>query len=58
MTDKDLKQHVERALEWEPSVDASDIGVSLDGGVVTLRGNVASYAEKMAAERSHSPFTA
>jgi osmotically-inducible protein OsmY len=52
MTDKDLKQHVERALEWEPSVDATDIGVSVETGVVTLRGNVASYAEKLAAERT------
>ena len=51
MTDKDLKEHVERALEWEPSIDASDIGVSVDAGVVTLRGNVASYAEKLGAER-------
>ena len=51
MTDKDLKQHVQNALDWEPSLDASDIGVSVDEGVVTLRGNVASYAEKVAAER-------
>jgi osmotically-inducible protein OsmY len=51
MTDKDLRQNVERALEWEPSVDASDIGVSVDAGVVTLRGNVTSYAEKLTAER-------
>jgi osmotically-inducible protein OsmY len=51
MTDKDLKQYVQNALDWEPSVDASDIGVSVDEGVVTLRGNVASYAAKMAAER-------
>jgi osmotically-inducible protein OsmY len=51
MTDKDLKQHVQSALDWEPSLDASDIGVSVDEGVVTLRGNVASYAEKVAAER-------
>jgi osmotically-inducible protein OsmY len=51
MMDKDLKQHVENALEWEPSVDAKDIGVSVDGGVVTLRGNVRSYAEKLKAER-------
>lgn len=51
MTDEDLKQHVERAIEWEPSVDAGDIGVSVEAGVVTLRGNVASYAEKLAAER-------
>ena len=51
MTDKDLKQHVQSALDWEPSLDASDIGASADEGVVTLRGNVASYAEKVTAER-------
>lgn len=51
MTDKDLKQHVQSALDWEPSLDASDIGISVDEGVVTLRGNVASYAEKITAER-------
>jgi osmotically-inducible protein OsmY len=51
MTDKDLKQHVQSALDWEPSLDASDVGVSVDEAVVTLRGNVASYAEKMTAER-------
>jgi osmotically-inducible protein OsmY len=51
MIDKDLRQNVEHALDWEPSIDASDIGVSVDAGVVTLRGNVTSYAEKLAAER-------
>jgi osmotically-inducible protein OsmY len=51
MIDKDLKQHVENALDWDPSVDAKDIGVSADQGVVTLRGNVRSYSEKLGAER-------
>jgi len=51
MTDKDLKQHVENSLDYEPGINASDIGVSADEGVVTLRGNVASYGEKIAAER-------
>lgn len=51
MTDTDLKQNVERALEWEPSLDAKDIGVAVDAGVVTLRGNVTSYTEKLEAER-------
>jgi osmotically-inducible protein OsmY len=32
-------------------VDATDIGVSVDEGVVTLRGNVGSYMEKLTAER-------
>jgi osmotically-inducible protein OsmY len=51
MTDKDLKQHVQNALEWEPSIDQSDIGVSADEGVVTLRGNVRSFSEKWLAEQ-------
>src|SRR5688572_23924296 len=51
MTDKDLKRTVESALEFEPSVDATDVGVSVDEGVVTLRGNVGTYAEKSTAER-------
>ena len=52
MTDHELKQHVENALEFEPSVDATDVGVSVADGVVTLRGNVRSYAEKWASERA------
>jgi osmotically-inducible protein OsmY len=51
MTDKELKQHVQNALDWDPSLDASDIGVSVDESVVTLRGNVATFSEKMTAER-------
>lgn len=51
MTDKDLKQHVQSALDWDPSLDASDVGVSVDEAVVTLRGNVGSYTEKVTAER-------
>jgi osmotically-inducible protein OsmY len=51
MTDTDLKKNVQNALDWEPSLDAGDIGISVEQGVVTLRGNVPSYAEKMTAER-------
>jgi len=51
MTDRELMQRVENALEWEPSIDQSDVGVSVDDGVVTLRGNVRSHAEKATAER-------
>lgn len=51
MTDKLLKQHVENALEWEPSLDASDVAVAVDEGVVTLRGTVGTYAEKLTAEK-------
>lgn len=51
MIDRDLKHNVERALEWEPSIDDGDRGVSVEAGIVTLRGNVRSYAEKLPAER-------
>jgi osmotically-inducible protein OsmY len=51
MTDRELQEHVQKALDWEPSVDAADIGVTVDEGVVTLRGDVKTYAEKAAAER-------
>jgi osmotically-inducible protein OsmY len=51
MTDLVLKRNVEDALTWDPSFDAADIGVSVDNGVVTLRGEIANYAAKAAAER-------
>ncbi len=51
MTDRELQEHVQQALDWEPSIDAAEIGVSVDDGVVTLRGDVKTYAEKAAAER-------
>jgi osmotically-inducible protein OsmY len=51
MTDGELLEQVEDALDWEPSIDASYIDVAVDGGVVTLRGDVGTYAEKQAAER-------
>jgi osmotically-inducible protein OsmY len=51
MTDLELKRNVEDALTWEPSFDAADIGVSVDNGVVTLRGDIATYAAKSAAGR-------
>ena len=52
MTDAELQRDVLDELEWEPSVDAAHIGVSVKDGVVTLTGHVSSYAEKYAAERA------
>ena len=51
MTDRELQEHVQNALDWEPSVDAADVGVTVDNGVVALRGDVKTYSEKAAAER-------
>jgi hypothetical protein len=38
------------ALEWEPGVDAGAIGVTVDRGIVTLHGQVSTFAEMEAAE--------
>jgi osmotically-inducible protein OsmY len=51
-TDLQLKHDVEAELEWEPSVTASNIGVEVIDGVVTLSGHVASFGEKVAAEQA------
>jgi osmotically-inducible protein OsmY len=52
MTDSELRRDVELELEWEPSVDERRIGVSVLDGIVTLTGEVRSYAEKWKAERT------
>ena len=50
-TDRELQEQVLAALEWDPGVDAAGIGVTVDTGVVTLRGSVATYHERFTAER-------
>jgi osmotically-inducible protein OsmY len=52
MNDKELRQLVIDELEYEPSIDAADIGVAAENGVVTLSGYVTDYAQKTAAERA------
>lgn len=49
-TDSQLQQDVMAELKWEPSVHAAQIGVEVKDGVVTLAGEVSSYAEKLNAE--------
>lgn len=51
-TDRELQEDVLEELDWEPSVNASRIGVEVKDGVVTLEGKVDSYTEKWAAERA------
>ena len=51
-TDSQLQQDVIAELKWEPSVHAEQIGVEVKDSVVTLAGQVASFAEKWAAENA------
>ncbi len=49
--DADIKRDVEDELRWDPDIDATDIAVAVNNGVVTLGGFVRSYAQKTQAER-------
>ncbi|OBQ57819.1 BON domain-containing protein [Mesorhizobium erdmanii] len=50
MSDSTLKQDIIDELDFEPSIDAADIGVAVDNGVVTLTGHVPTYAQKVKVE--------
>ena len=52
MTDLELKKNVEAELNWEPSVNAAEIGVAVKDSIVTLSGHIPSYWERFAAERA------
>lgn len=49
-SDLTLQRDVMEELEWEPSIDSSQIAVAVADGVVTLTGYVPRYAEKIEAE--------
>lgn len=52
-TDKDIQDRVEKELDWTRQVeDAANIGVAVDEGVVSLSGEVRSYAQKVAAAKA------
>jgi osmotically-inducible protein OsmY len=49
-SDTQLQRDVLAELKWWPSINAAHIGVTAQGGVVTLTGQVTRYSEKAAAE--------
>ena len=49
-SDQRIEHDVSAELEWEPIVDNSPIHVHVEGGVVTLTGEVSVYSQKYAAE--------
>lgn len=51
-SDIELQKDVMDELAWEPSVERANIAVTAKGGIVTLGGFVASYPQKMAAEKA------
>ncbi len=49
-TDSQIQKDVMAELKWEPFLNASEIGVAVKNGIVTLSGQVDSYLKKVAAE--------
>jgi VCBS repeat-containing protein len=56
-SDVQIQQDVMEELKWEPFLSASDIGVSVKNGIVTLSGQVDAYSKKIAAEKSAKNVT-
>ncbi|MGT2478071.1 BON domain-containing protein [Methylobacterium oryzae CBMB20] len=52
MGDKLIRQDVIDELDFEPSIDAANIGVAVENGIVTLTGHVGTYAQRVAAEKA------
>lgn len=50
--DAKLQKRVLDELEFDPSINAAHIGVAVEDGVVSLSGDVGSYAEKFEVERA------
>lgn len=51
-TDEQIKVDVVKQLEWNASVDASDVRVEVNDGIVILSGSVEYFSNKRAAETS------
>jgi osmotically-inducible protein OsmY len=56
-TNEVLQTDVQNAIQWEPVLKATAIGVCAKDGVVTLTGNVDSYAKKLEAEAAAKKVT-
>jgi osmotically-inducible protein OsmY len=50
-TDAQVQQDVMAELKWKPYIDATEIGVEVKDGIVTLSGHVENYDSKWRAER-------
>lgn len=50
-SDIQVQKDVMDELKWEPYLNASEIGVAVKNGIVTLSGQVDSYYKKLLAER-------
>jgi osmotically-inducible protein OsmY len=52
VSDKDLERNVAEELSWDPKIDERPIAVAADDGVVTLRGTVGNFRQKLEAKHA------
>ena len=51
-TDSEIQNDVMEELKWEPLLNATEIGVAVKNGIVTLSGTVDTFRKKVAAEEA------
>jgi osmotically-inducible protein OsmY len=51
-SDNQIQDDVMEEIRWDPILDKSDIGVSVNDGIVTLSGHVNNYMKKISAEKA------
>lgn len=51
-TDSEIQKDIMEELQWEPSLNAPEIGVAVKNGIVTLSGEVDNYNKKLEAEKA------
>jgi len=51
-SDTQIHHDVLEELKWDSRVDEAEVGVQVDGGVVTLTGTVTSWAKRVAAQEA------
>jgi osmotically-inducible protein OsmY len=51
-SDSDIKRAVLSELKWDTRVEETEVGVTVERGIVTLTGTVSSYAKKLAAQEA------
>ena len=51
-SDRQIRDDVEAALDWDPSFDSRKIGVAAKDGIVTLSGHVNAYPDRLEAQKA------
>ena len=53
MSDDNVTKDVKDELHWDPKIDASEIAVAAENGVITLRGTVGTFSQRLKGDVSY-----